>query len=154
MQQDCYKVMEVPSCTTLADYMTDQADHVLEPERLKRARERMHYSQQEIADKLGITAQSYSAFERGVKDPSSERLKQFCKILECSADYLLGLTPEPDETIEVKALPKDEQNLLEGYRKGKIPRIVKRFLSDPASIEDDRDIPLIESGDERDVPRK
>src|SRR5258706_5009100 len=99
-------------------------------ERLKEQRTRMHYTQQDMADFLEITPQSYSKWERDIDPPSVERIKQLCEILKCSADYLLGLVASPDEHVKEDQLPPDEQNLLRLYRAGKIPRHVARLLGD------------------------
>ena len=41
-----------------------------QPEKLKARRKELGMTQKEIADQLGITFQAYSAWERGIKEPS------------------------------------------------------------------------------------
>ena len=48
--------------------------------------------QSEIAMYCGVTKQSISDFKRGKSVPSIETLYRICKILDCSSDYLLGLS--------------------------------------------------------------
>lgn len=48
--------------------------------------------QSELAMYCHVTKQSISDFKRGKSVPSIETLYRICKFLECSADYLLGLS--------------------------------------------------------------
>lgn len=49
-------------------------------------------TQSEVAMYCGVTKQSISDFKRGKSLPSIETLYRICKILDCSSDYLLGLS--------------------------------------------------------------
>lgn len=49
-------------------------------------------TQTQIARELNITKQSVNDYKMGKSVPSIETLYLLCKILEVSADYLLGLT--------------------------------------------------------------
>ena len=52
-----------------------------QPEKLKARRKELKLTQKDIADKLGISYQAYSAWERGVKQPSREKVQQLEQIL-------------------------------------------------------------------------
>ena len=58
-----------------------------QPEKLKARRKDLGMTQKEIADQLGITFQAYSAWERGIKEPSKEKVSQSEKILNVSVGY-------------------------------------------------------------------
>lgn len=58
-----------------------------QPEKLKDRRKELKMTQKEIADKLGISYQAYSAWERGVKEPSEEKVSQLEKILTVPKGY-------------------------------------------------------------------
>lgn len=58
-----------------------------QPERLKARRKELKTTQKDIADKLGISYQAYSAWERGVKEPSKEKVKQLEQILNVPKGY-------------------------------------------------------------------
>lgn len=58
-----------------------------QPDKLKARRKELKLTQREIANKLGISFQSYSAWERGIKKPSKERVKELEKILKVSTGY-------------------------------------------------------------------
>ena len=58
-----------------------------QPEKLKARRKELKMTQKDIADQLGISYQAYSAWERGVKEPSKEKVKQLEKILKVPKGY-------------------------------------------------------------------
>lgn len=58
-----------------------------QPEKLKARRKELKMTQKEIADQLGISYQAYSAWERGVKEPSEEKVSQLEMILTVSKGY-------------------------------------------------------------------
>ena len=49
-------------------------------------------TQKEIAEKLHIDAANITNWKKGTNIPSLEVFYQLCKILDVSADYLLGLS--------------------------------------------------------------
>lgn len=58
-----------------------------QPEKLKARRKELKMTQKDIADQLGITYQAYSAWERGVKQPSREKVKLLEQILNVPKRY-------------------------------------------------------------------
>lgn len=52
-----------------------------QPEKLKARRKELKMTQKDIADRLSISYQAYSAWERGVKQPSREKVQQLEQIL-------------------------------------------------------------------------
>ena len=58
-----------------------------QPEKLKARRKELKLTQREIAEKLGISFQAYSAWERGIKEPSKEKVAQLENILKVSKGY-------------------------------------------------------------------
>lgn len=58
-----------------------------QPEKLKARRKELKLTQKEIADQLGISYQAYSAWERGVKAPSKEKVRQLEQILSVPKGY-------------------------------------------------------------------
>ena len=58
-----------------------------QPEKLKARRKELKMTQKDIADQLGISYQAYSAWERGVKEPSKEKVSQLEKILQVPKGY-------------------------------------------------------------------
>ncbi|MDU6721393.1 MAG: XRE family transcriptional regulator [Streptococcus mitis] len=58
-----------------------------QPEKLKARRKELKLTQREIAEQLGISFQAYSAWERGVKEPSKEKVVQLENILKVPKGY-------------------------------------------------------------------
>ncbi|MEZ7572737.1 helix-turn-helix domain-containing protein [Streptococcus salivarius] len=58
-----------------------------QPDKLKARRKELKMTQKDIADQLGISYQAYSAWERRVKEPSKEKVKQLEKILKVPKGY-------------------------------------------------------------------
>ena len=58
-----------------------------QPEKLKARRKELKLTQREIAEQLGISFQAYSAWERGIKEPSKEKVTQLENILKVPKGY-------------------------------------------------------------------
>ena len=58
-----------------------------QPEKLKARRKELKLTQKEIAEELGISFQAYSAWERGIKEPSKEKVAQLENILKVAKGY-------------------------------------------------------------------
>ena len=57
--------------------------------RIKELRKIHNLTQEQLADKLEISAKHVSSVERGVARLSLEKMIQLCAILDCSLDYLV-----------------------------------------------------------------
>ena len=60
-------------------------------ERLRRLRFDNDLTQAEVAQKIGVTQQTYSRYESGDAKPDSETIIKFCELYGVTADYLLGI---------------------------------------------------------------
>lgn len=78
-------------------------------ERLRQLRKQAGLSQQELADKMQVTKQTISQYERNVRKPDYDTILVFCDLFNVSADYLLG---KADVTIRL--LNSDELEMLSG----------------------------------------
>ena len=87
-----------------------------QPEKLKARRKELKMTQKDIADQLGVSYQAYSAWERGVKKTSKEKVKQLEQIL----DVPIGYFTEP----EIVRL----YNTLSGEGKGQVLSYVKNLV--------------------------
>lgn len=74
----------------LCDYSMEFKKQV--GERLAQARKQAGFTQKQVGEKLGILQQAYARFESGVYELNYEQIFTLCKLFDCSADYLLGLS--------------------------------------------------------------
>ena len=58
-------------------------------DKLQSLRKAKKLSQEDIAEKCGVTRQSVSKWETGLGYPETEKLLVLCDILEVNLDYLL-----------------------------------------------------------------
>lgn len=65
--------------------------------RIKDLREDNDYSQQQVADRIGITQRKYSYLETGTQQLTDELLVRLARLYNVSVDYLLLETdcPQP-----------------------------------------------------------
>lgn len=64
-------------------------------EALKRFRATYKLSQKEVAEKLGMIAQSYCRYETGQYSPRADDVIKLAQDYGVTTDYLLGLSDEP-----------------------------------------------------------
>lgn len=58
-----------------------------QPAKLRARRKELKLTQKEIAEQLGISFQAYSAWERGIKEPSQEKVAQLENVLKVAKGY-------------------------------------------------------------------
>ena len=58
-------------------------------EKLSRLRKEYNYTQEQLADVLGVSRQSISKWESDIAYPETDKLIELGKLFECSMDYLL-----------------------------------------------------------------
>lgn len=61
---------------------------------LKKLRNRYNYTQQQVADKIGVTRPAYTAYEKGTRNPDSSMLSKLADVFDVSIDELLGREPK------------------------------------------------------------
>lgn len=87
--------------------------------KLKTLRVRDHYTQAQLAQKLGLTKSVISAYETGLRLPSYDVLIHIAKIFKVSTDYLLGA--ECPQTVDLSGLSQEEitalLNLIKAMKK-------------------------------------
>lgn len=75
---------------------------------LKRLRLQEGLTQQQLADRLGVTKSVVSYYELQERYPSPEVLTKLASVFHVTADYLLGL--DKKETIDLSGL--DEEDII------------------------------------------
>lgn len=86
--------------------------------RLKQIREARGKMQKEAANELGIGLSTFSQYETGKREPDYSTLVRIADYFNCSTDYLLGRTDDPN--IEIKKAPSKDgvDELTVGVAKG------------------------------------
>lgn len=69
--------------------------------RLRKARNRVGLTQDEVANKLGVTRSVIARYESGTNDPPTENIIKMAEMYGVSADWLLCLTNDPRPVEEI-----------------------------------------------------
>ena len=64
-------------------------------ETIRRLRKANRLSQRELAERLGVSFQAVSKWERGINLPDLLLIPHLCHVLGVSADELLDMPPHP-----------------------------------------------------------
>ena len=78
--------------------------------RIRELRKAKSLSQDQLAEKLNVTKQAISQYERGVRKPSVPLLEALCDFFNVSSDYLLG-----KDDVTVRLVDADGLKALEAY---------------------------------------
>ena len=100
-------------------------------EKIAKQRKELNYTQEQLADILGVSRQSISKWESDIAYPETEKLIELGKLFECSMDYLLkdevtertgASIPETTFTEKVTEISK---KVMTDKNKGKAKKILK-----------------------------
>ncbi len=72
---------------------------------LQLIRKERRLSQQQLADKLGVSRSTVAMWETGNSEPDLETLWKISEYFNVTTDYLLGLTDTPEKQIDEDSLP-------------------------------------------------
>ena len=91
---------------------------------LKKFRNRYNYTQQQVADKIGVTRPAYTAYEKGTRNPDSAMLSKLADVFEVTIDELLGReTKRHDSSDDFDAFMFDDKEAFDS-----LPDDVKKEL--------------------------
>ena len=85
-------------------------------EKLSKLRKEYNYTQEQLADILGVTRQSISKWESDIAYPETEKLIKLGRPFECSMDYLLSEDVTEKQGAQVGQAPPKE-SLWEAFKK-------------------------------------
>ena len=66
-------------------------------ERLKAARSQRGYTQEQLAQQIGVAKSTLTGYEKGNREPDVFKIKKIVEALNVDADYLLGIEKAPSE---------------------------------------------------------
>lgn len=69
-------------------------------DRLKALRKQQGKTTTQCAADVGVTQPAWNQWELGLREPKFDKLREICRLLDCSADELLGL---PERGTSVRA---------------------------------------------------
>ena len=82
-------------------------------EKLSKLRKEYNYTQEQLADILGVSRQSISKWESDIAYPETDKLIKMGKLFECSMDYLLNEDIAEKQGIE----PKETETFWDNFKK-------------------------------------
>ena len=71
------------------------------PKRLRELRREYGYKMKEVAEIIGVSVPTVSAYELGTRAPLLPGLVKIAQLYHCSTDYLLGLDDNEPEVSDV-----------------------------------------------------
>lgn len=74
-------------------------------EKIQQRRKEKGWSQEDLAEQVGVSRQSISLWEKDQTTPSLENMKTLCRLFQISMDELLGQTPLPSPTQPLRLRP-------------------------------------------------
>ncbi len=87
-------------------------------DRLKKSRNNIHLTQNQVAERIGKTKAAISSYELNVREPDLTTLMKLAALYKVSVDSLLGL--EKGEYLEVSGLSPKQisiiQSIIDSYR--------------------------------------
>ncbi len=66
-------------------------------DKLKEARKKAGYSQEEVSDIINTSRSNISKYETGALEPNLETLRKLCELYKVSADYILEIKRQSNE---------------------------------------------------------
>ena len=102
--------------------------------KIKLARNKQNYTQEELAEKLGLSTRYISQLERGIAFGSATTIINICKALQISSDFLFSdliqnSSPNLNEIVDIKFL--ENYLKLSSYNKD----IIKSFTNELLKIQ-------------------
>jgi transcriptional regulator with XRE-family HTH domain len=91
-------------------------------DRIREARLRSGHTQESLAEVLNITIRQISRYENNESFPNADSLARLAKVMNVSADYLLGLEPDP------AGLTERERKVLAALRSGDKVKAMKAVV--------------------------
>jgi transcriptional regulator with XRE-family HTH domain len=106
-------------------------------ERLKEQRHKHKLTQQQVADKIGITRPAYTAYESGKRQPDYDLLKQLAGMFDVSVDYLIGKSDKPHYYTLTKKDYRDVDEMLEDALAGVTGKAGVNYFKNGSELSDE-----------------
>lgn len=103
-------------------------------DKLKKLREANNLSQQQLAEKLGMSPSGIGMWEQNRRQPDNETLKKIAQLFDVSTDYLLGNDIKPND---------ENKNLLETISADLSNPINRVLYKKTSELKSDRDKQIV-----------
>ena len=103
----------------------------MQSDRLKNLREKIGYTQSDLADLVKVGLRQIQRYEKGETDPPANTLEMIARVLETSSDFLLGLSDNPTPyALQESELTEKERLVIGAWRRGEIVEAIKVIVSE------------------------
>lgn len=98
-------------------------------EKIAKQRKELNYTQEQLADILGVSRQSISKWESDIAYPETDKLIELGKLFDCSMDYLLKEEVTEKSGVQISGFTEKveeiSRNVMTEKNKGKAKKILK-----------------------------
>lgn len=101
----------------------------MRPDRLRALREAANLSQEELALEIDSSEPMIQRYEKGSHKPGVDVLLRLAQYFHVSSDYLLGLSDNPNVSIDPQLRPV-EAAAIDAWRKGEKIAAIKEIVND------------------------
>jgi len=104
---------------------------------LKKLRNQVGYTQQEIADKIGSKQQTYAGYESGRHEPSVEMLIRIADLFDVSMDFIVARESDMNDADNIDRYLEDREKLKIKTMDNILELIEQRVRQSPFKDSDD-----------------
>ena len=98
-------------------------------EKIAKQRKELNYTQEQLADILGVSRQSISKWESDIAYPETDKLIKLGKLFDCSMDYLLKEEVTEKSGVQTSSITekveKIRRKVMTDKNKGKVKKVLK-----------------------------
>ena len=94
-------------------------------EKITKQRKELNYTQEQLADILGVSRQSISKWESDIAYPETEKLIELGKLFDCSMDYLLKEEVIEKGDVQTSILTEISRKVVNLKNKDKSKKLLK-----------------------------
>ena len=100
-------------------------------EKIAKQRKELNYTQEQLADILGVSRQSISKWESDIAYPETDKLIELGKLFDCSMDYLMKEEVTEKSGVQISGFTEKveeiSRNVMTEKNKGKAKKILKNI---------------------------
>ena len=97
-------------------------------EKIARQRRELNYTQEQLADILGVSRQSISKWESDIAYPETDKLIELGKLFDCSMDYLLKEEITEKDGVQTSGFTEKVEEIKRKVMTGKSKEKAKKIL--------------------------